>query len=193
MPTSIEVLQKYPNAVFVETGTHCGDGVQRALNAGFHRVISIELNKELYEMAYNRFLHDSRVKIVYGSSSKDLYDVIKGVKERITFFLDAHYSGLGTSFDTSYCPLYSEITQISKHYRNDHTILIDDRRLLGMIPTEEQKITYSEVNEEELKLRLLKVNSSYKFRYEDGHVKDDVIVAYLDISFLVESHVDLKK
>ena len=46
MPSKVENFKKYPNPVFVETGSLMGDGIQQALEAGFQKVISIELSEK---------------------------------------------------------------------------------------------------------------------------------------------------
>ena len=43
MPATAEQLSKYNgNKIFIETGSLTGDGIQRALDAGYEKVISIE-------------------------------------------------------------------------------------------------------------------------------------------------------
>ena len=37
-------LKKYKNSVFLETGTYQGDGIKKALEAGFEKIYSIEIN-----------------------------------------------------------------------------------------------------------------------------------------------------
>ena len=50
-----DVFKKYPNKCFVETGTCTGEGVLRALGAGFSLIKSIELSKELYKLCLKKF------------------------------------------------------------------------------------------------------------------------------------------
>ena len=38
-----EILEKYPNKYFVETGTHIGNSVQLALDCGFEKIITMEI------------------------------------------------------------------------------------------------------------------------------------------------------
>ena len=40
MSGSAAVFSKYPNPVFIETGSHTGDGIQFAIDAGFQTIIS---------------------------------------------------------------------------------------------------------------------------------------------------------
>ena len=39
-------MEKYPNKYFVETGTHVGNSVQLALDCGFEKIITMEINPE---------------------------------------------------------------------------------------------------------------------------------------------------
>lgn len=45
MPLKFD-LKKYLNKNFVESGTYKRDGIQKALNAGFQKIYSIEVKKE---------------------------------------------------------------------------------------------------------------------------------------------------
>jgi len=45
------LFEKYPNPVFIETGTYHGEGIQYALQAGFKNVRSVELSEPLYQMS----------------------------------------------------------------------------------------------------------------------------------------------
>ena len=85
---------RYGNT-FIETGTAAGDGVQRALNAGFKHIHSIEASDHWYEICFERFRLDPKASIHFGLST----DVLKAhphlffeTKSPI-FFLDAHPSG----------------------------------------------------------------------------------------------------
>lgn len=79
---------------FVETGSAAGDGIQRALNAGFQYVHSIEAERSWFEMCMKRFINNEHACLHLGIS----YDVLKKMtlptkKQGIVFFLDAHPSG----------------------------------------------------------------------------------------------------
>lgn len=170
--TTKEVFAKYPNKYFVETGTFFGDGVQMALDAGFPIVNSIELSKHYFNISKQRFIADPRVHLTLGSSAKVLGDVIKKIKEPITFWLDGHYCGPYTAQDGGMTPLLRELEQIKKHPIKTHTIMIDDIRDLGTKNLD--KISLGQV------ITLIEsINPKYRFAFEDGHVKNDVLVAYI--------------
>jgi hypothetical protein len=77
MPSNIEIFRKYRNELFIETGSFVGDGSQQALDAGFKRVISIELSDKYFEMSKDRFINNPNVEIVKGDSFKILPYILK--------------------------------------------------------------------------------------------------------------------
>jgi hypothetical protein len=108
-----------------------------------------------------------------------MFDEIKEINESITFWLDGHYSSGNTAYDmTQYYPLLKELDAISKHHIKNHTICIDDRRL--MKKTDENTPDNIGVTENEVIEALLKINPKYKIEYRDGYIKDDVIVAFIE-------------
>ena len=163
-------LKKYLNPVFIETGTFLGDGVCMAKDSGFGRIISIEVSKLLCEKASLRFKEEN-ITIVNGDSSKILWSVIKDIKERITFVLDAHNLCYGEDTlkdnkNLEWWPLMKELEIITKHSRRDHTIIVDDVRLFELFGT---SITW-------VKNILLKINPIYQFCFIDGITNEKVIL-----------------
>lgn len=99
----------------------------------------------------------------------------------MTFWLDGHYSGHGTGFDGSYCPVMHELDQIARHHINTHTILIDDRRLFGR--TDHQAGTpFPDVTEEMMITKIKSINPRYQISYDDSGIIQDVIVATITTS-----------
>lgn len=165
--------------VFVETGTHHGDGVQIAINSGFEKVLSIECSKSFYDECVNRFKDDSRVQLFHGDSSVDLEKMIKDIDERITFWLDAHYQWndpqqlISEHPGHGKIPLVDELTQIKNHPVKDHIIMIDDLPSLeDLSPKGIDPPTGSiETRVENLMNFILSINSEYKFKIiENGQV-----------------------
>jgi hypothetical protein len=169
----------FKNKYFVETGTHKGDGIQEALDAGFEVIHSYEVFPPLFVESSKRFEGNSNVHI-HLKSSVNMYDELSKIEEPITFWLDGHNSGTNneTGFDPeNFYPLLKELHAISKHPIKTHTILIDDRRLL--IPTNEctpHSIGFSEAKVLEA---IKQINPDYTIEYRDGYCKDDVILAYI--------------
>ena len=177
MATSISQrrqLHKYPNPYFVETGTYEGDGVQDALNCGFQHIHSFEVVPSLYEQCRRRFDETKfpQVHLHLGTSAK-MYDVcLAGIKGEITFWLDGHYSFGKTGFVETYCPLLQELDEIAKHPIKTHTLLIDDRRCFGTPD-------FAGITEEQVRTKIVGINSKYQFKYEDGCQPNDILVAYV--------------
>jgi hypothetical protein len=113
--------------VFVETGTFRGDGVQRALDAGFKKVQTIESDLGLHEKATARFFHDARVWTYCGPSETLLEVLCERIDKPAVFFLDAHWSGWG---EPTPLPLLGELRAIATRPYKD-VVIIDDMRLMG--------------------------------------------------------------
>jgi hypothetical protein len=168
-----EVFRRFPNQWFVETGTYAGDGVQAALDAGFPHVISMDVDEANYNRALERFKDDPRVELHLADSAIKLYDIIKNIKEPITFWLDAHWSGEGSPQGIVPIPLLYELSQIKKHPIPTHTILIDDMRCW-------RGITHiRDFEEEHLLVMINSINGWYKIEYADGTESNDVLIAHV--------------
>ena len=67
MPINFDLTQ-FQYKVFIETGCWKGDGVQKALNAGFEKIITIELWSEMVELCTQKFkshIDSGRVSIIH--------------------------------------------------------------------------------------------------------------------------------
>jgi hypothetical protein len=131
MPGTIKIFRAYLTDVFVETGSHIGEGIVKALAAGFKEVRSIEAGEKQYRHCLERFRGDPRVRLWRGDSAVCLKHVISDVRRPVTFWLDGHYS----EGDTCRCeheqPLLFELAQIADHPVKNHFVLIDDWREYG--------------------------------------------------------------
>jgi len=184
----IEYMQKYgSNKVFVETGTYLGDTVQLALDAGFDFVHTIEVNQGMYDKCNSRFQNNDKVKLWLGDSVDIIPKIVDELTEPATFWLDAHASGPLPGGRYAPCPLILELEAIygkkklqfteneTKVFRekssiNTHTIMIDDRRLLG-------SAEWGYVQEKQIMDLIFAINSNYKIHYLDGHQANDIICA----------------
>jgi FkbM family methyltransferase len=169
-------FHRFPNRVFVESGTSEGWGVQAALNAGFQQIISFELHGELAGNCERKFAHDSRVRIVNGDSGTSLGEHIKDIREPITFWLDGHYTGPGSALGTRTAPLLEELEWIRQHPIKTHTILINDRRLLKCTGSATYDGSFG-LTEAQIRAKLLEINPEYVIEYVNGFVPQDIIVA----------------
>ena len=68
-----------------------GDGIEAALNAGFSKIYSIELNESLVDCCRERF-KGKPVEIISGSSCEELPKILKSIEEPFFLWLDAHFS-----------------------------------------------------------------------------------------------------
>jgi hypothetical protein len=166
-PFDLRNYLKY-STTFIETGSGRGAGIQRALDAGYEMVLSVELHDGLFEHCLKRFSSDQRVTLFKGYS----YDCLpKMLKERSVIFLDAHPAGpetagheelmkegTGSAFDQDII-IKKELEAIFSH-RKDHCIIIDDCQ-----------------GENHLTLYYKSLMPGYKFRFydQDGH-KDKILV-----------------
>jgi hypothetical protein len=170
---SKKVLLKYLNPYFLETGTANGDCVKLALEVGFEKIFSIELDELLQNeniQKYQFFVNEGKINLVTGDSLWEMSNIIPFLDKPTTFWLDAHQD-FGPK-GTKRCPLYEELSAIKYSNIKTHTILIDDMRMLGQWWGEGISI-------DELKNKILEINSDYKFTFEDGFTPNDILVAYL--------------
>lgn len=96
---------------FVETGTHhCW--TLEAVYKNFDRSYSIELGKDYYEAAREKFEGIRNVTLIHGDSALELRKLVGQLPKSPTlFYLDAHYSGGGT-VGRNRLPLRAELEAI---------------------------------------------------------------------------------
>jgi hypothetical protein len=177
------VLQKYAyNNYFLETGTHTGGGVQVAQYVGFQHIISIDIDEVFYKASKKLFAEsESDIRLYLGDSAIILPEIINKIKEPITFWLDGHVS-TRMVVGVIEVPLLIELDIIAEHPIKTHTILIDDRRMMGKIEKTDKPWSHvwENVTEEKVIKKLLEINPNYKIIYEDSvNAKNDIIVAVL--------------
>jgi hypothetical protein len=126
-----EVLKKYglSNGIktFIETGTYLGQTISYLKN-DFDKLISIELDPELYERAKKKFSRNKKIHIYRGDSGEVLEDILKNITEPSLFWLDGHYSSGITAKGKLNTPILQELDHILDHTIEEHVILIDDAR-----------------------------------------------------------------
>ena len=172
MPSNVNLFRKYNNnTIFIETGSCNGEGIRNAVFAGFKDIYSIELADTFYQYCKSYFKYMDNVQLFKGDSVEELPKILSTLNTSVTFWLDAHYSGGETGFINMLTPLMIELDIIGAHPIKTHTIIIDDLR--------EWKRDYPAIGfgTEEIINKLLEINPNYMFFYEDGFVKDDILVA----------------
>jgi hypothetical protein len=172
MPIVNNLFEKYKNTkFFLETGSHVGLGIKKAMDAKFENIYSIELAPHYYQHCVNLFKNNPNIHLYEGDSEDLLEGIISNINEPITFWLDGHYSGANTAFGRHECPLMRELEIIKNHPIKTHTIIIDDLRVWVK--------PHFDFDRDDILEFLMTINPNYTITYEDGHIKDDIMVAYI--------------
>jgi hypothetical protein len=165
-----ELLQRYLNPVFVETGTFAGLGVKLALELGFKRIHSVEIDPKRHEECAKKFGGRGRVRLHKGDTLEVLPSIVSDLRERATLWLDAHKCPEDKAPHSSPFPILSELAILAeKAARRDHVILIDDRRVF---------VDMFKISERQVFEAIWKVNPRYRIGYSDSRWhKLDIVVA----------------
>jgi hypothetical protein len=178
LPPSYNLLAKYPNKWFIESGTFRSDAIALALDAGFEHIRTIDIDPEAAIFCSNRFWLTKNthldIKCYTGDSAVMLWEMIRDIDEPITFWLDSHSQLFEDEkdFGAAIFPLLKELEQIYRHPVKTHTILIDDILMM----------THPDVTgwtRERLEIWLTEINPSYKFEYIANPVKNNLLVCSL--------------
>ena len=113
---------------FVETGTYLGDTLA-TLCGDFDNLQSIELGRDYYARAVNRFVNQPQIHLINADSTTGLETALDSLSDaRAIFWLDAHYSGGDTAKGQSNTPIETELFAILARLQRNDIILIDDLR-----------------------------------------------------------------
>jgi len=171
-----EIANKYSNPYFFETGTANGACVTLALSCGYEKIFSVEIEIERQtenSKTFKKEISENKVKLYTGDSLLLFPEMIKELDKPTTFWLDAHVDE-GVS-GVKKCPLYEELETIATNLIKTHTIMIDDISYFGT------KNHWGDgISLETIKEKILQINPNYNFAFEDGHVPNDILVAYLN-------------
>ena len=115
-------------SIFVETGTYKGEMVESVQDV-FEKIYSIELDKNLFERAREKFSENSHIRVLKGDSGKILADILQDISDKTLFWLDAHYSGGITALGEQETPIEKELKTILNAPHSGDVILIDDARM----------------------------------------------------------------
>lgn len=168
-------FNEFRSRVFVETGTFSGDGIQKALDAGFEIVYSIDIDEQFVKHAQNRFVSSSSVFVYQKDSSFQLSDLLEEIQEPVVFWLDAH-NGFPdpNAVGVENTPLIRELDQIKNHHIKTHTILIDDLHCCGTL-------LFDYLSLDQIICKVLEINPNYFISFVDGgdegEYKNNVLVA----------------
>jgi len=159
------LFEEYKNNIFIETGSHLGDGIQRAVDIGYRQIYSMEINHKYYHKCVARFKRNGNVHLLLGDSLDWLPKILKSINEPCTFWLDAHMSKISRN-----CPTLEEIKLIGQHKIKKHTFIIDDMQDFGTAAHENIKM-------EDLMYAILDINPDYDFLLESSQIENNVLVA----------------
>ena len=134
-----QVIKKYnlQKSLWIETGTYYGD-TTKILSDISEKVISIESDKRLYDLAIKKFENSKKINVINGESQNLLQDILKNESyKNFCLFLDAHTcldhitNKLVSKNETLETPIMIELNIIESYIKkfNNINILIDDIRL----------------------------------------------------------------
>jgi hypothetical protein len=124
-----EEVKEYARAfqlhTLVETGTYFGAMVSATKDI-FSKIVSVELDKDLYERARVKFSKYGHISILQGDSGDVLGNLLPSITEPCLFWLDAHYSEGATAKGKIETPILQELHHVLHHPVGGHVILVDD-------------------------------------------------------------------
>jgi hypothetical protein len=155
----IDIFRKYKGNIntFVETGTHYGASVQDALDLGFDKILSVDINSVFVSICLEKFENEiktGKVKLFLGNSVSVFPKMLEEVTERSMFWLDAHQDANTT--------VLFELAQLYSHPIKNHTIIIDD------IP-----LYFKGENKTKLENTIKTINSNYVIEYNPMHNQEE--------------------
>jgi len=183
----LENLRKLHDCVnYFETGLwdpRSDVSSKQALRCGFDKVHCIELRDDWVELGNEVFKEDiakGRYNLYLDDSTNmQKYLLTDNFKEKTMFFLDAHVDNSNIKNYKKRCPLFDELEAIKSLERKDNVILIDDLRIIrNAFPWGETSYGHIDFLQQ-IKDTILRINKDYKFSTLNGHVIDDVLIAYV--------------
>jgi hypothetical protein len=166
--------------IFIETGSHLGDGIDLAMQAGYSRILSMDIDGANIAHCQERFgisdddpNKNDHISLVCADSAIGLLKMMKYVKEPAMIWLDAHSQLFDDEPKTENpFPLMKELEQLRKHPIKTHTILIDDILIL----------THPDVtgwDKDAIENALLTINPAYKLTYLPNPVINNILMAHV--------------
>tara|TARA_R110000772_G_scaffold268580_1_gene396582 strand:+ start:549 stop:1073 length:525 start_codon:yes stop_codon:yes gene_type:complete len=145
-----KIFKKYKGEhdVFVETGTHTADSVCDAIDLGFTKIYSVEINKRFYDQSLKKInqyypdaIESGKVTLKLGCS-REWFPIFLDMigDQSAMFWLDSHH---GSDVPTS-----NELNKLIASEYKHHTIIIDDMN--------------HHVDEHQMDLYCDTINSDYK-------------------------------
>lgn len=170
-----EGFHLFKKRIFVETGTFGGDGIQKALDAGFEEIYSIDIDPLLIRNTRYRFQGKNNIHLAVKDSSYQLWDIIETINEPVVFWLDAH-NGFPDplAVNVKNTPILEELDQIKRHKIKNHTILIDDLHCC-------QTLLFDFLTLDQIIAKVLEINPDYRISFvaggNEGEYPNNILVA----------------
>lgn len=174
-----EYILKYKTVdhiCFIESGTYVGDAVSLSLECGFEKVISVEISYRNYKQAFDKFVINSNVELIHGDSYYEFPKICNVLNTPSFFWLDGHSDKFCDTIGVTKSPLIQEIRSIGLSPVKNHIIVVDDLRLFG---NDHETDWGLDLSLDIIKCEILKINPNYKFYYEDGWSKNDILFAII--------------
>lgn len=170
-------IKPFNQQIFVETGAYEGMGISAALEAGYKKIISVEISEIYLNLCKEKFKDNPEVELVMGDSAVILGEVISKINQPITFWLDGHYSGGDKPRGLYLSPLIQELQFIENHPIKSHTILIDDVWCWREMDNE----WHNDFNLDDLIEKIQKINPNYIIDFVDGACfEKDILLARIE-------------
>src|ERR1044072_4895813 len=168
--------------IFIETGSHVGNGIELARQAGYKRIMSMDIDGANVAHCQDRFklLPDDKtpaangnINIMCGDSAIALLKFMRHVNEPAMIWLDPHSQLFDDEpkMDNPF-PLLMELEQLRKHPIKTHTIMIDDVLILT-----HPKVTGWD--NDMIENALLAINPAYKLTYLSNPVVNNILMAHV--------------
>ena len=164
---------KLESKIFIESGSLYGDTVQRALDCGYEKIHTIEIDKDLFNLVSGRFKTEIDLGVVvihHGSTIDILPNILNNITEPVTFWLDAHLHNGDYGVEHN-APIIEELGIISKHKIKNHLIMVDDMRIIRSSSWGRGSLEQPVIN------GVLGVNKDYVITYRDGLQPRDILIA----------------
>ena len=183
----LESLRKEHNCVnYFETGlwdASSNVSSKQALSCGFDKVYCIEIRTDWFDLGndiYKEYIMKGRCKLYLDDSTNmKKYVMSDEFNNKTMFFLDAHVDNPNIHNYKKICPLFDELEAIKNMKRKDNLILVDDLRIIkNSFPWGEK--SYGNIDFlQQIKKKILSINSNYNFDTLKGHIENDVLLAYV--------------
>jgi hypothetical protein len=166
----------FKNKIFLETRCFYGNNIQKAIDAGFEIIYSMDRELNFLKMSRRRFRSNRNVYIYFNYRNDQFAETLKKIDEPATILLDFYEDNFRCSYPFQRnlnMQILDALNQIQQHKIKTHTILIDDFRYFDPF--------FSSFNLAQLIDKLREINSDYYIGCLDGgnngELKYDILIA----------------